>query len=252
MADSENHPYCSKIVVGRHCWVKRVPLSLPTMHQVDMGCQLLSETRPPATSTSAFVVEHFLYHHSSAVMLFEQVQVKCKTQAKPEKKCVAGGQTCITYVIPILSTLYWACLLCWNLWKILSKNANLLGSLGWLNWTRQDQSSTEKYLNPKQLSGGGPEGYIYIKKIEIKKLRTRATTAKVSFGEATVVHLAVPRWDGLGLVPAHVVVDALLKLSGKECPILPAALGVGQTLPLAQVVWVTRSRFLVRMTWIQN
>ena len=36
--------------------------------------------------------------------------------------------------------------------KYSQKGQNLpSGPLGWLNWPRQDQSSTEKYLNPKRL-----------------------------------------------------------------------------------------------------
>ena len=53
-------------------------------------------------------------------------------------------------------------------------------------------------------------------------------------------YLAVSERNVLGLVSAHVVVDAFLELPADESAVLPAALRIWQTLPLAQIVWVTR------------
>lgn len=60
-------------------------------------------------------------------------------------------------------------------------------------------------------------------------------------------YLAVSEGNGLRLVSAHVIVYTLLELPGYEGSILPAALRVGQALPLAQVVWVACCRLLVGM-----
>lgn len=67
-----------------------------------------------------------------------------------------------------------------------------------------------------------------------------------------VPYLTVSGWNGLGLVSAHVVINAPLKLLGNQTSVLPAALRVWQTLPLTQVVWVPRSRLLVRMSCQQQ
>lgn len=60
-------------------------------------------------------------------------------------------------------------------------------------------------------------------------------------------YLAVSRWNGLGLVSAHIIIYAFLKLLGYQSTIFPTTLRVWQTLPLAQVVWVTSFRPLVWM-----
>lgn len=63
-----------------------------------------------------------------------------------------------------------------------------------------------------------------------------------------VGYLAIPGWNSLWLVSAHVIINAFLELFGNQSTIFPATLWIWQTLPLAQIVWVTSSWLLVRMS----
>lgn len=56
-------------------------------------------------------------------------------------------------------------------------------------------------------------------------------------------NLAVPRGDGLGVVPAVEAVDAVLELLADQGLVLPAAVRVRKAHPLAQVLWLVGGGF---------
>lgn len=58
-------------------------------------------------------------------------------------------------------------------------------------------------------------------------------------------YLAVSEGDGFALVPAHVFIDALLKLSSNKSTVFPTALRVWQPLPFTKVIWITCGRLLI-------